>query len=264
MPYAAAGVEHKGPLPFAAYALSQVLFGHSIQAARLLAWIAMVVTALVITAIARRLMPEGSNREVGATSAGALYALIVGAGGLSTWWSGAQAESFMEPFAASAVLLALGSSGLAAGVMLGMAMLGKPLALLLVPALLIAGAGSSRARALRVVAGIALPWIIALIYFGFRGAASDFIDQVFPVNLDYGRRAMALAIAHPQGFVLSHDLVVPLVLLTPVTLGAIAAREMARPHRHLLAAWLFGAYLEVILQGRFSATTTGRSWHRSP
>jgi 4-amino-4-deoxy-L-arabinose transferase-like glycosyltransferase len=223
VPYGSAGVEHKGPLPFAAYAVSQVLFGHSIQAARLLAWIAMVVTALLVVAIARRLLPED--------------------------------PPFMEPCLAGAVLSALGQRRLAAGALLGIATLGKPLAILLLPALLIADAASPRTFRWRIVVGVAVPWVVTLGYFALRGALVDLIDQVFLVNVDYGRRAMANAVAHPDRFVRSHDFVVPLALLAPAALGV--ARLMgwmsggASPRGRVLILWLLAAYAQVFVQGRF-------------
>ena len=275
VPYASAGLEHKGPLPFAAYALSQLLFGHSIESARLLAWLAMVVTALLLTAIASRHLRREGGAAWPTLLVGPLYVLVVGAGGLSTWWSGAQAESFMEPFLAGGLLLALGGHPLAAGAALGVATLGKPLALFLVPAMLAAGVANSSRRALEAGAGIAsklgtglapkpvagitlklvtglvLPWLVTLVYFQLQGALPDFIDGVFLVNADYGRRGLLLGFRHLDGFVGSHVTVIPALLLIPAAVGAWLAARSGQAIGRVLLLWLLGAYLEVLVQGRF-------------
>jgi len=250
-PYAAAGLEHKGPLPFAAYALSQILFGHTILAARLLAWLAMLVTAALLMTIGVRLQSCSKSGEWPAVLIGVLYVLVVGAGGLSTWWSGAQAESFMEPFVAGAVLLALGGHPLAAGAALGVATLGKPLAILIVPALLAAGVATSPRRALEFAAGIALPWLVTFGYFLVRGALPEFVDGVFLVNVDYGRRGLLLGLRHLDGFVGSHASVIPLLLLVPAAVGLVLAAGSGDRRACSLGLWLAGAYAEVLIQGRF-------------
>jgi len=251
VPYASAGLEHKGPLPFAAYALSQLAFGHSIESARLLAWLAMLVTAFLLTAIASRLLPRERASDWPATLVGPLYVLVVGAGGLSTWWSGAQAESFMEPFTAGAVLLALCGQPLAAGAALGVATLGKPLALFLLPALLASGGLNSPRRVQTFAAGLALPWLATFGYFQMRGALPDLIDGVFLVNVDYGRRGLLLGLRHLDGFVGSHVTVVPALLLLPGAVGAWLAARSGTSRGLVLTLWLIGAYAEVLLQGRF-------------
>jgi hypothetical protein len=273
VPYASAGVEHKGPLPFAAYAVAQMLFGHTIGAARLLAWGALLVTGLLIVGIGRRL---GLPAPV-ATAAGVTYLLVTGVGGLSTWWSGAQAEAFMEPLVAAALFTALGtrsfasvpvgdagpratasagssvsSSGsqpplprpLLAGALLGAAMLGKPTALLLAPALL-AATGLRAAPA--VALGAAVPWLVTVGYFATKGAAGAFVDNVLLVNLDYGGRGLQLLVRYFGHFFGSHAVVIPTLLLVPAAAGLLAGR----PRSRVLLLWLAGAYLAVLVQGRF-------------
>jgi hypothetical protein len=272
VPYASAGVEHKGPLPFAAYAVAQMLFGHSIGAARLLAWGALLVTGLFLTGIGRRLRIPAPA----ATAAGVTYLLVTGVGGLSTWWSGAQAESFMEPFVAAALFVALGlrgeagngngsgqgsmppggasdsSSGkepplpraLLAGALLGVATLGKPTALLFAPALL-AATGLRAAPAMAL--GAAVPWLATLGYFATRGAAGAFVDNVLLVNIDYGGRGLQLLARDFGHFFGSHAAVLPTLLLVPAGLGLLAGGSRSR----VLLLWLVGAYLAVLVQGRF-------------
>jgi hypothetical protein len=273
VPYASAGVEHKGSLPFAAYAAAQMLFGHSIGAARLLAWGALLLTGLLIVGIGRRLgLPTPA-----ATVAGVTYLLVTGVGGLSAWWSGAQAEAFMEPFVAAALLVALGARSsasvpvggaghgrtphsaapdaspgpqpplprpLLAGALLGAATLGKPTALLLAPALL-AATGLRAAPA--VALGAAVPWLVTLGYFATRGAAGAFVDNVLLVNLDYGGRGLQLLVRYFGHFFGSHAVVVPTLLLVPAAAGLLAGR----PRSRVLLLWLAGAYLAVLVQGRF-------------
>lgn len=251
VPYASAGLEHKGPLPFAAYALSQIAFGHSIESARLLAWLAMLVTAFLLTAVAFRIFPRERASHWPATLVGPLYVLVVGAGGLSTWWSGAQAESFMEPFVAGAVLLALCGQPLAAGAALGVASLGKPLALFVLPALLAALGANSTRRVQTFAAGLALPWLATLGYFLMRGALPDLVDSVFLVNMDYGRRGLLLGARHLDGFLGSHLTVISLLLLLPASVGAFMAAGSRDSRGRLIFLWLLGAYAEVLVQGRF-------------
>src|SRR5512140_2540725 len=160
VPYVGAGMEHKGPLPFLAYGISFLLFGHSFFAARLMAWISLLAAGWGLVSIGRTIGKEERGGSAIGTIAGVLYVLITGLGGLSAWWSGAQAESFMEPFTVWAVAIFLrarmettsraettsrtrprsaGRGILVAGFLLGVASLGKPTVLILAPVFLIAG-----------------------------------------------------------------------------------------------------------------------------
>jgi len=103
IPYLKAGLEHKGPLPFAAYALSLSLFGHSISAIRLHAWLATLVGGLGVAWITSRV----SGRLLYGLFAGAVYLLFVSVSGLGAYWNGAQTEAFMEPLVIASVLIAL-------------------------------------------------------------------------------------------------------------------------------------------------------------
>ena len=112
VPYLSAGLEHKGPLPFAAYASALSLFGHSIFAVRLLAWFATFAASFGVTWIATRI----TGRVLPGVMAGAAYLLFVTVTGLGAYWNGAETEAFMEPFAAASMVAALIAIGLPAPV----------------------------------------------------------------------------------------------------------------------------------------------------
>lgn len=264
-PYLMAGVEHKGPLPFAAYALAFRLFGLDMSAARLGAWIAGLVTAFLLVAVTRRVMADAEETSAPSARrsvrrwneglpalAGVLYLAVIGHGGLSDWWSGAQAEAFMEPFAVGAVLLALAAgpgrwNALAAGALLGLATLGKPTALLLAPLIGLALA-RRRPRWIELAGGVLLPWALAFGYFGCRGAAGALADNVFAANLDYGGQGLRQLPRMLHAFIVSHGVVIPRLLVVPAAAGALAL--VRRPGGWLAPAWLAVAWLEVLVQGR--------------
>lgn len=198
VPYLKAGLEHKGPLPFAAYALGLTLFGHSMSAIRLLAWAATLVAGLGVVWITSRV----SNRVLYGLFAGAAYLLFVSVSGLGAYWNGAQSEAFMEPLVVASVLVALLAGPRAeetpgpprrrraglwflAGALLGTAALGKPTALLVLVALLAALSRPDLALAGAVLAGVAVPWAVALGYFATHHAVGPFLEQVLVYNIAY-------------------------------------------------------------------------------
>ncbi len=191
-----------------------------------------------------------------------IYLLIVGAGGLSAYWSGAQAESFMEPFAILAVVsFAIGmeragavgpfTGVLASGLCLGVATLGKPTALLLAPALLFAWPGS-RLRILAPLAiGVAIPWVAAAGYCAARGAFGDFTDAVFLMNASYGARGIMLLPSRLDAFVQSHHVVIHGFFLIPAFAGMLWLwPHRRRPEVRLLFGWTLAAYAQILIQGR--------------
>lgn len=285
VPYAAAGVEHKGPLPFVAYALAELLLGHSMFAARLLAWLALLGSGLGVAWLARRIIGRG---DWPGAAAGAIYLLTAADGPLSAYWSGAQAETWMEPFAVAAMALACLAAGVrrtagapagpgaalpdagagsptptggaaargrwlwvGAGAAAGIATLGKPTAILLLPVLFWAAPGwKSRGLA---GAWFLVPWGAALAGFSLAGAGGDFVDHVLRANLDYGGRGLTLLPRMIRPFFGSHGAFIRLfpLALPCAALGVVAAwRARSEAGARLAMGWLAAAYLQVIIQGR--------------
>lgn len=273
VPYAAGGVEHKGPLPFAAYALATSLFGHSFASIRLLAWAAVLVAAAGVAWIGGQV--RGRSVLAGGASGGA-YLLAAALSGLSAYWFGAQAETFMEPFVVGAAALALAAAGreregstdragtanplwMAAGFVLGLATLGKPTAVLMAPVLLLVAHGWWRpGRAVQVAAGLALPWLATASYFMLRGAGAEFVDNVFVMNLAYGGEGVSQVPHMLSALPAAQDRILDLRLLVLAGAGVVAAivrlvrlgSAGADRAARLLLAWAAAAYAEVLLQGR--------------
>lgn len=263
VPYVSAGMEHKGPLPFAAYAVAFLLFGRDLFAARFLGWIGLVVTGWGTAWLAGRAAEASGmarGRTVAAAVAGGLGVLVTGLGGLSTWWSGAQAETFMEPLAVLALVAAVraaadrrpGSRLFLAGCLLGLASLGKPTVLLLVPVVAAIVPRDRRGGAVLLhLAGIVAPWVLAILYFASRGAAGAFLESVVTANLDYGSRGLSLAPRMLGSFLpVLHSLVdlrvAPLAALGVFAIGRGKGTGAAR----LPVLWLPAACLMTLLQGR--------------
>ena len=263
VPYLGGGIEHKAPLPFAAYGLALLVFGHSTAAVRLLAWLATLAAAFGVAGIGARLM----GRPVWGTAAGAVYLLFIAVSGLSAYWFGAQTEAFTEPLVVGAVLLALaagrrdardpgGGTGLArwaaAGAVLGIATLGKPIPILVAPALLLAAPRWWRPRrALGLAAGFIVPWALTAAYMASRGAAGAFFDSVFVMNLAYGGEGVAQAPRVLGLLAGAQDRVLSLRLLLLAAAGLWACRRrLGEPPVRLLVAWTMAAYAGLVLQGR--------------
>jgi hypothetical protein len=266
IPYLNAGLEHKGPLPFAAYATALALFGHSVSAIRLLAWISTCAAGVLVTWIATRI----TGRVLAGVMAGAAYLLFVSVSGLGGYWNGAETEAFMEPFTAASIVCALIAAGqplssrqrnrpprrlpwwFAAGCFLGMASLGKPTALAVAVALVAALPVFDPWMIAALGAGILGPWLGALGFFAQRGAAWPFIDQVFLYNLAYGGEGFhnlgGLFTDFPHSFMRLLDLRL-LALILP---GAwVAMTSFRQPAYRLAFLWAVCAFAEVIAQGRF-------------
>lgn len=273
-PYLLAGVEHKGPLVFAAYAAAFRGLGTSMEAVRGLAWSAMAVTAALVGLIGRRLWP--GSRWIGPL-AGVLYALISTLSGLSAWWDGAQAEAFMEPLMAGALCGALlltaprlnsgatpaagPRAGAAAyapfgvllllGLLVGAASLGKPTALfVLFPLMLLLPGGAAR-RAGGLLAGVGLAWAGVFAAFASRGAGAAFLENALFVNLSYGGQGLAQLPGMGGAFLRRQLLVTPVPLLGAAIFGLVWLLRRERPGaRRILGAWLVAGYGALLVQGR--------------
>lgn len=263
VPYLGAGIEHKAPLPFAAYGLALMLFGHSTAAPRLLAWLATLAAALGVARIGTRVM----DRPAWGTVAAAVYLLFIGLSGLSAYWFGAQTEAFTEPLVVGAALLALaagrrdardpgtdpGFAGWAAtGALLGVATLGKPIPVLVAPALLLASPRWwSFRRALGLAAGFLVPWALTTAYMASRGAAGAFFDSVFVMNVAYGSEGVSQAPRVLGLLAGAQDRVLDLRFLVLAAAGLWACRRrLGQPAVRLLVAWTVAAYAGLVLQGR--------------
>ena len=266
IPYLNAGLEHKGPLPFAAYATALTLFGHSISAVRLLAWVATFTAGIGVTWVATRI----SNRVLPGVMAGAAYLMFVSVSGLGGYWNGAETEAFMEPLTVASIicaLLAIGSPPattrqrtrpprrgwwwFAAGAFLGAASLGKPTALAVAVALVAAVPVFDGVILLAIAAGILAPWIAAFAFFAQQGAGGAFIDQVFLLNLAYGSEGLKnlnqLAGIFPGAFTRLLD---PRLLALILPGAWVAMMSFRQPAYRLAFMWALTAFAEVIVQGR--------------
>jgi 4-amino-4-deoxy-L-arabinose transferase-like glycosyltransferase len=197
--------DRKQPLTFGFFALSQLIFGKTILAIRLLACIAVSITCLLLFRIGRATF--GDDR-LGAVVAAGLYAVFtVSSGGLAT-----NTEILFAPFAVAAVGLILpwwvhpdttdppsAWCCFVAGVLLGLGTFTKLIVVYEVGAVvLLLAAGwtfSSSSGDLHlpfnwiigrlgtVAAGISIPWIAGVTYFSLAGALDEFIFSNFTFNL---------------------------------------------------------------------------------
>lgn len=196
--------DRKQPLTFVIFALSQVVFGKTVLAIRMLACVAVATTCLGIYFIGRRTFGDGRR---GAMAAAVLYAVFsVSSGGLAT-----NTEILFAPFIVWAVVMVLPwwvcptpttepsiQTTIGAGLLIGLATFTKLIAvfdgafvfLLLVAAWHMSnGSGERRLPvnwvARRVAAmglGISIPWIAGTIYFWLAGALADFVFANFTFN----------------------------------------------------------------------------------
>lgn len=277
-PYLMAGVEHKGPLVFAAYAVAFKAFGTAMASARWLAWIALAVTAGLVAEVGRRLWPRSL---LAGPLAGALYALLVTLSGLSAWWDGAQTEAFMEPLLVAALLGGLlcqargpgagrapdapdapGAAtfmrsrpgrgvDLALGGLVGLASLGKPTGLAWLLPLAFGLPGPAARRLPGLLIGALAAWAAALAYFVARGAGAAFLDNALLVNVGYGGQGL-LGLPRVGGLFLRQLLrVLPAPLLAAALLALVALfRRGPRPVARFVGLWLAAALLALLVQGR--------------
>jgi hypothetical protein len=264
VPYLDAGLEPKGPLPFAAYGLALGLFGHTMSAIRLLAWIATLAASLGVTWIATRL----SGRILSGVIAGAAYLLFVSASGLGAYGHGAVTEAFMEPLVVAAMAAALLAAGtwepgrarsrpprraglwFLAGAFLGAAALGKPFVLCLAIALVAAFSRLDMLTMAALGAGLFTPWAAALMYFAQQGAGGTFLDQIFTYQLANGGAAWRQLGSAIPFFLLGFGKLLDIRFLALALPGLwFAATTWRQPATRLLLGWALLTIVTVLGQG---------------
>lgn len=207
--------DHKPPLLYAYYALSQIVFGRGMLGVRLFTLlVAVPLTALAASAF------FGHDRR--GFTAGALY-LVSGAAFIGHDMLSVSSELLMLlPASWSLVLVrdetvSVKSGRWAmAGLLLGVASLVKYQAGLWLPALALAATGSLRRRApawvvsvTALVVGFALPWGAAYSFFAHQGGAQGFVYWNVTHNLHYAanpispREALERGVANFLPFLLA-------------------------------------------------------------
>ena len=264
VPYLDAGLEPKGPLPFAAYGLALGLFGHTMSAIRLFAWIATLCAGLGVTWIVTRI----SGRILCGVVAGAAYLLFVSASGLGAYGSGAVTEAFMEPMVVAAMAAALLAAGTSepgrnrvraprrtwlwffAGAFLGAAALGKPFVLCLAIAVAVACPRFDMVTLAALVAGLCTPWAAALMYFTKQGAGSLFLDQVFTYQLANGNAAWRQMGSAIPFFLLGFGKLLDIRFLALALPGLwFAGATWRQPATRLILGWMILSFVTVLGQG---------------
>ncbi len=196
--------DRKQPLTFVIFALSQVVFGKTILAIRLLGCIAVASTCLGLYLIGRR--TYGAMRTGPMVAAG-LYAFFsISSGGLAT-----NTEILFAPFTVAAIALILpwwvdqetssrpsALKCLGCGLLIGLATFTKLIAVFdgaFVVMLLVSGwmvRPNGKTQFLSVVGlvrrlgelalGAAIPWVVGAGYFLLAGAFDDFVFANFTFN----------------------------------------------------------------------------------
>lgn len=187
--------DHKPPFVYMAYAPAILLGGDPVLAIRRWASVWLLATSLAAWWSARQLWHS--------EWAGWLAALLVG-----TWSSGIMVQGITFNSEAVMILpatLALGATlraratnralwWMLAGALIGLAILSKPVAVLLVPALIIAAISGAawRERTLRLVAvagGFGLIMLSLMGYFGLTGAWKVTVAALWDYNLRYAAQS---------------------------------------------------------------------------
>jgi hypothetical protein len=255
----------KGPLTFAPFALTELVFGREMWAIRLFD---LALLALAVAAI-RRLVRSRAGPGA-ATGAALLYALAyLGFG----YWHTAQPDGWVAMIALVgwAPMLAderaIGRPGVmaAAGIVVGLGVLAKPLYLLLalVPLGALALAGeippARRVRlALAFAGGAAAPVLICAAAFAIRGGLGALLDTYLGFNAELARTGQKPVVRVLRGMY-GRMVERPAVLLAlPAAAAGVAvlARD-ARRTAIVLGGWLLLALLIVFIQGRLF----GYHWH---
>lgn len=247
--------DSKPPGLFALYALADRTAG-AVHSAWLLDTLTAVLSALLASRLARALAADAAY---GARDAG-VAAWVAGWCGLFLWsapaFGGAyvagQAESCMTPLLLGAALLARRPGARAAagcGMLLGVAVTFKLVALAALPVAWLLAVRRAPRRTLWIWTGVALPLAAAAALLAAQGVLADAIQAVLVYP-----RAYAAEIAHRSplwevlqrgGMRLGRELP---VLLVFAAAGIWATRRMARATFVALSIWLALAAVAVVAQ----------------
>ena len=255
----------KGPLTFVPFALTELVFGREMWAIRLFDLALLALAALAV----RRIVGAHAGRGA-ATGAGLLYALAyIGFG----YWHTAQPDGWVAIIAlvgwaallADTAAVARPRVMVAAGIVVGLGVLAKPLYILLalVPlgALALASEIPLRQRtrlAMAFAAGAAAPVVACAGWLAMRGGLGAALETYIRFNAELagaGQKPLFGVIRGMYGRMVER----PAVLLALPAAGAgvaVLARE-ARRTAILLGGWLLLALLIVLIQGRLF----GYHWH---
>lgn len=253
----------KGPLSFAAFALTEALFGRGMWGIRLLDLVAVGAAGFAASRMVQRMCGRTAAWLVGVGLV--LHHISLGYvdsaqpdGWVAFGLTGAVALLVTPPGAASLRRLA------AAGLAIGAAALVKPhyLGFLVLPGLAIMAESSEGSRpawmrpAILTLAAV-VPLALLIAWFGLRGATAHLIDSYVLFNLEaageesHSLLRLARAIWHhfaqPEWIAAS--------AAGAVGLGVLVRRRANEAV--LLGAWLVTAFGAVIMQGRFY----GYHWH---
>jgi hypothetical protein len=258
------------PLAVMVHVLALLLFGHSMHAVRILDLLLVMATSGFVYAFALRAF----GRKWLAVTAGVLYPLLYG---LLDYWSAAQADGFLNLPVAAAFWLVAGQSRddgspgqparsrpaarFVAGFLMGLAVLFRPAAWLLVLGLGLAAAfGRNRWRQVAVWYGsgvaVTLAGFLAVLAAG--GALPAFLGSGFPAP-DGGTETGYSALAGRVLPTLTSPLLDPTLCLNAIlglaglVVGAKLAREdpANRGSFFLVLVWAAGALGSVFLQGNY-------------
>ncbi|MDA1061407.1 MAG: glycosyltransferase family 39 protein [Chloroflexi bacterium] len=248
--------DNKPPLHYVWYALSFTLFGDNPVAPRILASLALSGTALLVFAQARLVLSK---------PAAYLAATAFAVATASPWLNqNATSESYMLlPMTGSLVALTLGlRSGrgrwfLVAGVLTGVAVLSKPLALWSMVALGVFAVvwGHTQGRGLRpallLASGAAAVGVLVVVPFVLTGTFDELFEANVRFNLALGedlRWKKRLLLIVFRGLIFFPLVAAPLLLFASA--GAIALWR-SRPWRsaHLLFPWLGASAVGLPMSG---------------
>jgi 4-amino-4-deoxy-L-arabinose transferase-like glycosyltransferase len=242
--------DRKPPGLFLVLAAPRALFGESIAVLRLATSLGVALAALALHAIARDLLPGPRGRAAGLVAGLAYIGFSVRVGG-----EGTNAELVLAPFALAGMALALRAArrqrpglALAAGALLGVAVLIKQVALfdgLAAALMLLASPAGARLRCLAAMAiGAVLPALAILALYAAAGEAALLRD-----NLLAAGGAGGAAFNWP-GLWTGIGQIRPLLAGAALGLLALLAARAWRPAFALLA-WAASIAAVLLLLGRF-------------
>lgn len=255
----------KGPLTFVPFTLTELVFGREMWAIRLFD---LALLALGAAAV-RRVVGSYAGRGA-ATGAGILYALAyIGFG----YWHTAQPDGWVAiialvgwaPLLAGDAAAARPRVMAAAGLVVGLGVLAKPLYILLalIPlgALALAAELPLRRRALLAfafAAGAAVPVIAFAGWFAIRGGLGAMLETYIRFNAELagaGQKPVLDVLRGMYGRMVERPAV--LLALPAAAAGVAVLARDARRTAVLLGGWLLLALLIVFIQGRLF----GYHWH---